>query len=247
MTIHTAKGLEFPVVVLAGCEDDILPHINSAMEEAGLEEERRLFYVALTRAEKRIYLLHAMRRRRFGTWQDAIPSRFLKEVPDELIERRRLNIGYGAGAGTTRSLFGGGGGGSARSGEAVRPSTWSGGASRAWTGGAGAGGGGGHPQGSSSARRVSPSEWGSSNRPRPGAPHSVRPPVHDEHRQESWDDDVQQQAAYFEGQTVSHGIFGGGTVVRVEGSGEDLQVTVDFAEYGRKHLNPKFAPLVPID
>jgi DNA helicase-2/ATP-dependent DNA helicase PcrA len=245
MTIHTAKGLEFPIVVLAGCEDDILPHINSSLEEAGVEEERRLFYVALTRAEKRVYLLHAMRRRRFGTWQDALPSRFLSEVPDALIERRRLNIGYGAGAGTTRSLFGGGGGGSARSGEAVRPSTWSGGASRAWTSGAGTGSG--RSQGSSSPLRVSPSEWGSSNRPRPGAPHGGRPPAHDEHRQENWDDDVQQQAAYYEGQTVSHGIFGAGTVSRVEGSGDDLQVTVDFAEYGRKHLNPKFAPLVPLD
>jgi len=77
MTIHTAKGLEFPVVVISGCEDDILPHINSAEDEAGLEEERRLFYVAITRAEKRVYLLHAARRRRFGVWQDSLPSRFL--------------------------------------------------------------------------------------------------------------------------------------------------------------------------
>ena len=249
MTIHTAKGLEFPVVVLAGCEDDILPHINSALEESGLEEERRLFYVALTRAEKRVYLLHAMRRRRFGTWQDALPSRFLREVPEDLVERRRLNLGFGGGAGATRSLFGGnggvsgGGGGARRGAEPVKPSTWSGGASRAWTGGAGATGGAGSRE-SSSARRVSPHEWGNSNRPRPGA----RPaPAHDEHRQESWDDDVSQEAPYFEGQTVRHGIFGTGTVARVEGAGDDLQVTVDFADYGRKHLNPKFAPLTPLD
>ena len=58
---------------------------------------------------------------------------------------------------------------------------------------------------------------------------------------------MQQQAPYFEGQSVTHGIFGSGTVARVEGTGDDLQVTVDFPDYGRKHLNPKFAPLVPID
>jgi DNA helicase-2/ATP-dependent DNA helicase PcrA len=249
MTIHTAKGLEFPVVVLAGCEDDILPHINSAMDEAGLEEERRLFYVALTRAEKRIYLLHAMRRRRFGTYQDALPSRFLSEVPEDLIERRRLNLGYAGGPGATRSMLGGGAGGfvergaARRPGDPVKPTTWSGGTSRSWTGTAGHGGGRGFQE-SSATKRVSPHEWGSSNRPRPGA----RPVAgHDEHRQETWDDDVSQEAPYFVGQTVSHGIFGTGSVARVEGVGEDLQVTVDFADYGRKHLNPKFAPLTPLD
>jgi DNA helicase-2/ATP-dependent DNA helicase PcrA len=245
MTIHTAKGLEFPVVVLAGCEDDILPHINSAMDEAGLEEERRLFYVALTRAEKRIYLLHAMRRRRFGTYQDALPSRFLSEVPEDLIERRRLNLGYAGGPGATRSLSGGfvERGAARRPGDPVKPTTWSGGTSRAWTGTAGHGGGRGFQE-SSATKRVSPHEWGSSNRPRPGA----RPAAgQDEHRQETWDDDVSQEAPYFVGQTVSHGIFGTGSVARVEGAGEDLQVTVDFADYGRKHLNPKFAPLTPLD
>lgn len=240
MTIHTAKGLEFPVVLLCGCEDDILPHINSAMDEAGLEEERRLFYVALTRAEKRIYLLHAMRRRRFGTWQDALPSRFLREVPDELVERRRLNLGFGQAASATRGLFGGGG--TARSGETPRASTWSGGASRSWTGNGGA------PSGSSPARHVKPHEWGSSNRPRPGGHGAARPGgADDEPVRETWDDDVQQQPPYFAGQTVSHGIFGTGTVVRVEGGADDLQVTVDFSDYGRKHLNPRFAPLVPLD
>ncbi len=252
MTIHTAKGLEFPVVVLCGVEDDVLPHINSAADEAGLEEERRLFYVALTRAERRVYLLHAMRRRRFGVWQDALPSRFLGEVPEALIERRRLNLGFGqgAGAGMTRPLSGAGGGGGAPRGrggqarESVRPSTWTGGSSRDWTGGnAGAG--------SSAPRRVGPHEWGGSNRPRPGA--AGKPargggaPGPNEYSQEAWDDDVTQPAPYYEGQAVSHGIFGTGTVVRVEGAGADLQVTVDFTDYGRKHLNPAFAPLVPLD
>ena len=108
MTIHTAKGLEFPVVVITGCEDDILPHINSAEDESGLEEERRLFYVAMTRAEKRVYLLHAARRRRFGVWQDSLPSRFLAEVPDGLIERRHLDDRDTFTEPVARRLFGAG-------------------------------------------------------------------------------------------------------------------------------------------
>jgi DNA helicase II / ATP-dependent DNA helicase PcrA len=241
MTIHTAKGLEFPVVVLAGCEDDILPHINSALEEAGLEEERRLFYVALTRAERRVYLLHAMRRRRFGTWQDALPSRFLREVPDALIERRRLNLGFGQGHGSGRDLFGGGSGGRGGRGggaprEPVRPSTWQGGSSRGWSGGQEG------PRAPSTPRRVEPHEWGSSNRPRGGAG-----PAGGHGAGDPWHDDVTQQPGFYEGQMVTHGIFGAGVVARVEGSGDDLQVTVDFAAYGRKHLNPKFAPLIPVD
>ncbi|MHB8079179.1 MAG: ATP-dependent helicase, partial [Candidatus Krumholzibacteriia bacterium] len=86
MTIHTAKGLEFPVVILAGCEEGLLPHANSAVDDRGLEEERRLFYVALTRARRRVYLLQARSRRRAGQRELSEPSRFLAELPPELLE-----------------------------------------------------------------------------------------------------------------------------------------------------------------
>ena len=62
-----------------------------------------------------------------------------------------------------------------------------------------------------------------------------------------WADDVVQSAPFYEGQIVSHGIFGSGVVARVEGLGADMMVTVDFHEAGRKHINPRFAPLVPVD
>jgi hypothetical protein len=62
-----------------------------------------------------------------------------------------------------------------------------------------------------------------------------------------WSADVIQASPYYEGQTVSHGIFGAGIVARVEGTGGDMMITVDFHESGRKHLNPRFAPLVPVD
>ena len=82
MTIHAAKGLEFPVVFLAAVEKDIIPHARSVEEaDANLEEERRLFYVAITRARKRLFLSHCATRRRMGKPVDAFPSPFLEELP----------------------------------------------------------------------------------------------------------------------------------------------------------------------
>jgi DNA helicase-2/ATP-dependent DNA helicase PcrA len=82
MTIHSAKGLEFPVVFVAGVEQDIIPHARSVEEaEANLEEERRLFYVALTRAERRLYLSWCASRRRMGKPAESFPSPFLEELP----------------------------------------------------------------------------------------------------------------------------------------------------------------------
>ena len=86
MTLHAAKGLEFPIVVLAGMEEGLFPHARSAEDEAELEEERRLCYVGMTRAQTRLYLTSAGRRRVFGDYQDTEPSRFLDEVPAELLE-----------------------------------------------------------------------------------------------------------------------------------------------------------------
>ena len=88
MTVHAAKGLEFPVVVLAGVEENLMPHVSNLEDPAALEEERRLFYVALTRARRRIHLLHARMRRRFGQRELCLPSRFLEELPDARVERR---------------------------------------------------------------------------------------------------------------------------------------------------------------
>ncbi len=88
MTLHTAKGLEWPVVVLAGLEDGLFP-LGRAMEtQAGLEEERRLFYVGLTRAKDKLYLSWARARRRGGELRPGIASRFVESVPAELLEER---------------------------------------------------------------------------------------------------------------------------------------------------------------
>jgi DNA helicase II / ATP-dependent DNA helicase PcrA len=89
MTLHTAKGLEFPVVFLTGLEDGIFPHMRSLGDAAELEEERRLAYVGITRAQERLYLSRAAVRSAWGAPQFNPPSRFLEEVPAELVDWRR--------------------------------------------------------------------------------------------------------------------------------------------------------------
>jgi len=84
MTLHTAKGLEFPTVFIVGLEDGVFPHLRSLGEPDELEEERRLCYVGITRARERLYLSHAWSRSLFGSTQYNPPSRFLKEIPEHL-------------------------------------------------------------------------------------------------------------------------------------------------------------------
>jgi len=87
MTLHNAKGLEFPVVFMVGMEEGLFPHSRSMMDPAELEEERRLCYVGMTRAKKRLYLTYATARMIYGGLQSNQPSRFLSDIPEELIER----------------------------------------------------------------------------------------------------------------------------------------------------------------
>jgi DNA helicase-2/ATP-dependent DNA helicase PcrA len=86
MTMHSAKGLEFPVVIIGGLEEGLFPHSRSANDEAELEEERRLCYVGITRAERRLVLTSAARRRVFGDYQATEPSRFIDEIPAHLMD-----------------------------------------------------------------------------------------------------------------------------------------------------------------
>ena len=92
MSLHSAKGLEFPVVFLTGMEDGLFPHQRSLNDLDGLEEERRLCYVGMTRAMKQLYLTYAEQRRLHGTDSYGMPSRFIKEVPEELVEEVRPRV-----------------------------------------------------------------------------------------------------------------------------------------------------------
>ncbi|MBC7592244.1 MAG: ATP-binding domain-containing protein, partial [Salinibacterium sp.] len=95
MTLHTAKGLEYDAVFLTGVEEDLLPHRMSANEPGGLQEERRLFYVGITRARKRLYISLAASRASFGEVNVAMPSRYLQEIPADLIEWKQSGGGGG--------------------------------------------------------------------------------------------------------------------------------------------------------
>jgi DNA helicase-2/ATP-dependent DNA helicase PcrA len=89
MTLHTAKGLEFPVVFLTGMEDGVFPHMRSLGDKTELEEERRLAYVGLTRAQQRLYVSRAIVRSAWGAPAHNPASRFLDELPDDLVEWKR--------------------------------------------------------------------------------------------------------------------------------------------------------------
>ena len=103
MTLHAAKGLEFSTVFLTGMEEGLFPHNQTLAEPDDMEEERRLCYVGITRARERLYLTHTWGRLLFGSFQDSIPSRFLKEIPEELVEDVGGGVVIGMGRGWGRS------------------------------------------------------------------------------------------------------------------------------------------------
>jgi DNA helicase-2/ATP-dependent DNA helicase PcrA len=212
MTMHNAKGLEFPLVCVSGLEDGLFPLARAAEDPDQLEEERRLFYVGITRAEAVLVLTCAEQRRRNGELLHAAPSRFLKGIAPALLQRtqtvraraegrRALGGGFGAGLGA-----GFGGSSSARRG--APGGGWDGGAREPAFGKASGG-------------------WAPSARPARVAPEP--PPVEDE---------SQDAARVAVGARVRHARFGTGTVAEVVGSGRDAKVRIDFddADVGRKTL-----------
>jgi DNA helicase-2/ATP-dependent DNA helicase PcrA len=100
MTLHNAKGLEFPIVFMIGCEEGVFPH-SRALDEGGLEEERRLCYVGITRAQRDLYVTWARSRNVFGSRSFALPSRFVDEIPAELTDREEQRLGAGRRASLT--------------------------------------------------------------------------------------------------------------------------------------------------
>jgi DNA helicase-2/ATP-dependent DNA helicase PcrA len=129
MTLHTAKGLEYPVVFCTGWEDGVFPHMRALGDPTELAEERRLAYVGITRARRRLYLSRAMVRSAWGQPMTNPPSRFLDEIPAELLDWRRLQPERSAPSAPTtswgRRSFGGGGSSSS-------PSTPSFGPAKGW-------------------------------------------------------------------------------------------------------------------
>ncbi|WP_102028764.1 DNA helicase PcrA [Salirhabdus sp. Marseille-P4669] len=184
MTLHSAKGLEFPVVFLIGMEESIFPHSRSLMDEEEMEEERRLAYVGITRAEEQLYLTHARERTLYGKTNWNPVSRFISEIPDELIE----NLGE-----ETRS-FG----------------------------------------------SISFDNPFSSNRNEKPITQQIKRKAQKMQPQSTGGENIGWQA----GDKVEHKKWGTGTVVKVQGNGEEMELDVAFpAPVGIKRLLAMFAPI----
>jgi DNA helicase-2/ATP-dependent DNA helicase PcrA len=237
MSLHAAKGLEFPLVFLSGLEEGLFPHSRTMLVPEDIEEERRLCYVGMTRAMDQLMLTRAVYRRRYGTDlpEASVPSRFLEEVPGTLIEE----------LGTRRS----GGASLRRTGEGARPHTSTANygfesphysyededQSAAWHAGDG---------GRTDARTSKPTvaaraynsieniaEFFASRGKKFSTPKA--PPV----------EEPTGKRGFRPGQKVRHPKYGEGTVYRREGEGEEAKITVQFPRFGLKKLVEKYAQL----
>lgn len=221
MTLHTAKGLEFPVVFLTGLEDGGFPHARSFENPNELSEERRLAYVGLTRARQRLLLSRAETRSMWGQPQYNPPSRFLSEIPESLIEWENTGSFSSGMGGFSSSGYGSGGfGGGYSSGFGSGGSS---GASR----------GSGSYKSSRGSRSSSRSGSASSSSPVAGFPNRIRP--------------NREVITVAVGEKVSHESFGLGTVTEVNGVGDKTVAVVDFGSLGAKRLLLRYAPIEKLD
>jgi DNA helicase-2/ATP-dependent DNA helicase PcrA len=242
LTIHNAKGLEFPNVFIAGLEEGIFPHSRSLLSEAAMEEERRLCYVGMTRSEKRLYVTWARYRRRFGGGQPEVclPSRFLNEIPVSLREklspysepqadevdlfseqhdvresvRRNLFTGKTYNSVENISQFFAERGMSPPSGFTRRPNN--------------------------AAPNVAGPQTSSVPATRPAGP-GVQQPVSRPGRPAFKPLGARKQAGTGTGAIVQHPKYGRGTVLRREGEGDDAKLTISFPGYGLKKIVEKYA------
>jgi len=232
MSLHAAKGLEFPLVFLSGLEEGLFPHSRTMLVPEDIEEERRLCYVGMTRAMDQLILTRAVYRRRYGTDlpEASVPSRFLEEVPGALIEQ----------LGTRRSRAS-----LRRAGEVARPSTSHSDSSHysyededqsaAWYGGDG----GRNHAGGSKQTAAAPAynsieniaEFFASRGKKFSGP---KTPVAEEPK---------GKRGFRPGQKVRHPKYGEGTVYQREGEGEEAKITVQFPRFGLKKLVEKYAQL----
>jgi DNA helicase-2/ATP-dependent DNA helicase PcrA len=228
MTLHSAKGLEFPIVVVAGLEEGLLPHFNSQGKLEDLEEERRLLYVGMTRAKERLLLSCCRRRRVAGRWQDQLESRFLGEVPDQLVEVEESSERFvDERAWGVYSFFG-------------KPEP------RAW-------GSGTRVPGAEPAMASRPASVPAPP-PRPAQPRSGRAPVpavsaapaRPAAATPAGPRGGVDGGSLRRGTRVRHPTLGAGVVMELEGEGPTGRITVYFERFGKRKLVTQFAKLEPL-
>ena len=213
MTVHTAKGLEFPAVFVTGMEDGTFPHQRSLGDETELEEERRLAYVAITRARERLYLTRAAVRSAWGTPQEMPPSRFLDDIPAELLDVRRAATSGERMRASYGGSYGSGSYGRSRGSDGRDP--W--GDTDTGAFGSGRGGASAQPAGVRKVTRMGVA---------PAATPTEDKPV----------------LALKVGDRVKHATLGAGTVTGVEGEGPRTVARIRFG-MGEKRLLVRMAPM----
>ncbi|MEZ5425909.1 MAG: 3'-5' exonuclease [Pyrinomonadaceae bacterium] len=228
MTVHSAKGLEFPVVFVVGLEDGIFPHARSINDPNELEEERRLAYVAITRAEKSLYVTHSMRRRVYGAEMSAEPSQFLNELPLDLLEDMTrgnswLSFARSAAAQSNKYIA------KALKGETEKPK----------------------PRSTYQGKTYNSAEAIAEffNKKKGTKPDSnafkkeekpkrvIKPPSEQNYEIEK------SGNKFLPGAHVRHAKYGRGLVLRREGTGDNVKLTISFPGFGQKKLMEKFANL----
>jgi DNA helicase-2/ATP-dependent DNA helicase PcrA len=226
MTMHNAKGLEFPFVLIAGLEDGLFPHSRTFDEKEQMEEERRLFYVGITRAERKLYVSYARRRRHGRDWMASAPSRFLEDLPKELVDVRQTPA-------VQRASY-----------TFARPwrSQASGMQSRSQRLGFGGGGGRGAGSGFGDFGELGFEDDTSPALRRAGSS-APKPKPHADERYQVDYSDSQESPSMIKGTRVRHPQFGPGTVLELSGGGADVKATIEFDSVGRKTVMLKYANL----
>lgn len=231
MTVHAAKGLEFIAVFMSGLEEGLFPHENSMTDLESLEEERRLMYVAVTRARERLYLSFAGQRMLHGQMRYGIVSRFVEEIPATLckwIVLPEKQAGYLAGQQMYPTARNSGGGGY------MAAQTWGDSAGRGGGSGAWREGRGSEDAPYASRNRYTGSTKSESAYGRDGAPDTARA---------NFETQRPDAHPFAIGQNVMHAKFGEGVVVNFEGRGLDARVQVKFRSDGMKWLALQYAKL----
>lgn len=219
MTIHASKGLEFNNVFLTGLEEGLFPHENSLTSTEGLEEERRLMYVAITRARRRLHISFCQTRMLHGQTRYNVKSRFLDELPEAALKwLTPRNQGFGSGFGASyQDAWSSGKGLGSMVGAGAQP--WRGGASGA---GVSEGSRGGHGKREDTFKDLTA--------PIPKAMAQAK-----------------SEAGFKVGQSVFHNKFGEGVILTLEGNGADARVQVNFGRHGTKWLMLAVAKLTAIE
>ena len=249
LTIHNSKGLEFPLVFIAGVEEGLFPHQRSLMDANSMEEERRLCYVAMTRAEKKLTISWARFRRRFGGGpsEPSMPSRFLREIPPKLVEHKGAKSRYmtEADEDADLELFGE----RFEVNEAAKKNVYTG---QTYNSVENVRGffeqrGISVPAPPQPQRQTPPVALPQPRQPLFGGPQPQpsRPPGSVAYGGPPKQQPVKRPGSQHVGSVVQHPKYGRGTVLRQEGDGEDAKLTVSFPGYGLKKLIAKLAGLKP--